>query len=107
MKNKNNNIDIKSLEINLFKASEIQDSDIILIKIDEKQRGQMNKDDIQQIYNEIKNLIKKDISIYFFPKSLSINTIKNHVLVVEDNKENIEKEVEKLEKDSDEKEANN
>jgi hypothetical protein len=82
-------MDIKSLEINLLKASQIKDGDIILVKIDDNQKKQLKQEDITALYQELKNMIKKDISIYFFPKNLSIDTIKKHVKNIEDNKEKI------------------
>jgi hypothetical protein len=80
-------MNIKSLEINVFKSSEIKDGDTILVKIDEKQKKDLKPEDIRHLYDEIKNITKKDVSIYFFPKYLSIDIIKKHVKNVEDNKE--------------------
>lgn len=89
-------MDIKSLEINLFKTSEINDNDTILIKIDDKEKAKFKKEDIQILYNQIQKIVKKKISIYFFPKNLSIDIIKNHVKNIEDSKEEILKEEKKL-----------
>ena len=36
-------MDIKSLEINLFKTSEVQDGDTILVKIDEEKKSNLKK----------------------------------------------------------------
>lgn len=89
-------MDIKSLEINLFKTSEINDNDTILIKIDEKEKAKLKKEDIQTLYNQIQKIVKKNISIYFFPKNLSIDIIKNHVKNIESSKKEILEETEKL-----------
>ena len=89
-------MDIKSLEINLFKTSEINDNDTILIKIDEKEKSKLKKEDIQTLYNQIQKIVKKNISIYFFPKNLSIDIIKNHVKNIETSKKEITEEAEKL-----------
>ena len=89
-------MDIKSLEINLFKTSEINDNDTILIKIDEKEKAKLKKEDIQTLYNQIQKIVKKNISIYFFPKNLSIDIIKNHVKNIESSKKEILEEAEKL-----------
>lgn len=94
-------MDIKSLEINLFKTSEIQDGDTILVKIDEEKKSNLKKEDIKFLYDQIRNIVKKDISIYFFPKDLSIDIIKNHVKKIEDSKEQILKEGEKLNENND------
>jgi hypothetical protein len=90
------NMDIKKLEINLFKTSEIQNGDTILVKIDEEKKSKLKKEDIKFLYDEIKKIVKKDISIYFFPKYLSIDIIKNHVKNIEDSKESILKEGDKI-----------
>lgn len=82
-------MDIQSLEINLLKASEINENDIILVKIDDQAKSQFNKDQITDLYNKIKQMVKKEISIYFFPKSLSINIIKSHITNIENNKNQI------------------
>ena len=82
-------MNIKSLEINLFKTSEIHDGDTILVKIDDKQKSEFKKEDIKYLYDQIKKITKKDISIYFFPKNLSIDIIKNHVKNIEKSKDTI------------------
>ena len=94
-------MDIKSLEINLFKTSEIKDGDTILVKIDDEKKSKLKKEDVKALYDEIKKIVKKEISIYFFPKDLSIDIIKNHVKNIEDSKESILKEGEKLNENND------
>jgi hypothetical protein len=83
------NINIESLEINLFKASEIKDGDIILIKIDSDQKKEFNKENITNLYTQIKDLVKKDIGIYFFPKNITVEAIKNHISSFEENKQKL------------------
>lgn len=85
-------MDIKSLEINILKASEVKDGDTILVKIKEEDKSKLTKENIKSLYDQIKKIIKKDISIYFFPKNLSIDIIKNHVKNIEGSKEQILKE---------------
>ena len=87
-------MDIKSLEINLFKTSEINDGDTIIVKIDEDFKKTLDKDKIYSIYTQIKEIVKKDISIYFFPKSLSVSLIKEHIKNTEDSKNKILTEAE-------------
>jgi hypothetical protein len=82
-------MNIEKLEINLFKVSEIKDGDVILVKVSGEEKANFKKENIEYIYNQIKKIAKKDISIYFFPKNLSIDIIKNHVKNIEDNKEKI------------------
>jgi hypothetical protein len=94
-------MDIKSLEINLFKTSEVQEGDTILVKISEEKRANLKKEDIKFLYDEIRKIVKKDISIYFFPKGLSIDIIKNHVKNIEDSKEQILKEGDTINENND------
>lgn len=89
-------MDITKLEINLFKTSEINDGDTILVKIDEKDKSKFTKENIKSLYDQIKKIAGKDISIYFFPKNLSIDIIKNHVKNIENSKEDILKDNNKL-----------
>jgi hypothetical protein len=87
--------DIESLEINVLKASEIKDGDILIVKMGKEQKNKMNKDDVKNIYDQIVKMIKRsDISIYFFPEDLSIDIIKNNVKMIEDSKIKIEQETE-------------
>lgn len=87
-------MDIKSLEINLLKASEIKDGDIILIKINPEDKAKFSKDNITNIYSQIKNMVNKDISIYFFPKDLDLELIKYHIEQTEINKNKISEQTE-------------
>ncbi len=84
-------MNIESLEINVLKVSEIEDKDIIIVKIEESDKLKFSKETIQSLYQQIKTMIKKeDIPIYFFPKNLSIDIIKNHVIQVEVDQKKIE-----------------
>jgi 2-methylcitrate dehydratase PrpD len=82
-------MNIEQLEVNLFKTSQINDGDTVLVKIDNSDREKLKKEDVQALYDKIKSIVKKDISIYFFPKHLSIDIIKNHVKNIESSKETI------------------
>lgn len=83
-------MDIQSLEINLLKASEIKNGDILLIRVDDKERNQLTKENVRNIYDQVLKMIKRtDIGIYFFPKNLGIEIIKNHVENIENNKNQI------------------
>ena len=94
-------MNIESLEVSLFKTSEIKDGDTILVKIDDEKKSKFKKDEIKALYDEIKKIAKKDISIYFFPKDLSIDIIKNHIKNIEASKEEIITEGEKLNEEND------
>ena len=94
-------MNIESLEVILFKTSEIKDGDTILVKIDDEKKSKFKKDEIKALYDEIKKIAKKDISIYFFPKDLSIDIIKNHIKNIEASKEEIITEGEKLNEEND------
>ena len=77
-------MDIKSLEINLFKASEVQNGDIILVRLSQEQKAKLTKENVQSLYKQIAEMIKKEnIQIYFFPKDISIDLIKKHVKTIE------------------------
>lgn len=82
MKNK---INIESLEINLVKASEINDKDVVIVKVNNEDKLKLTKEEVHQIYSDIKKITRKDVSIYFFPKNLDLFLIKKHI-------ENVEKE---------------
>jgi len=78
---------IESLEVNLFKASDIKDGDILLVRIDNEEKNNLTKENVRNIYDQILNMTKrKDLGIYFFPKNLDIEVIKNHIMNVEDSK---------------------
>lgn len=89
-------MNIESLEINILKASEVKDDDIIIVKIKENDKLKFTKETIQELYKQIKTMLKKEnISIYFFPNNISIDIVKNHVIQVESNKEKIDEIVDK------------
>jgi len=85
-------LDIESLEIKLLKSSQIEDGDIILVKINEEDEKKISKENVRKLYDQISDMVKKpNIGIYFFPKNLDISLIKN--LIKENTVENlIEKE---------------
>jgi CRISPR/Cas system-associated endoribonuclease Cas2 len=88
-------LNIESLEINVLKASEIKDGDILIVKMGKEQKSKMNKEDVKNIYDQVVKMIKRsDISIYFFPEDLSIDIIRNNVKMFEDSKIKIEQETE-------------
>lgn len=81
-------MNIEKLEINVLKASEIKDGDILLIKMEQEEKEKLNKDSIKKLYDQVLGMInKKDISIYFFPKNIDIDIIKNHVKNIEEVKD--------------------
>jgi len=86
-------MNIESLELKLVKSSKIEDGDIIIVKIDDQRRKQLTKEEVKTLYTQITQMIKKDnIGIYFFPKNLDLEFIKNHVNNIESNKDQIEKQ---------------
>jgi hypothetical protein len=70
---------IESLEINLLKASEIKDGDIVIVKIKNAEKANLKQEDITNIYNKILDMTEKKIPIYFFPDNLNFNIIKDYV----------------------------
>lgn len=75
---------IESLEINLLKASEIKDGDTVIVKINEFERANLDKDKIQNLYKKITDMLKKEIPIYFFPSNCTFEIIKNSIKAQED-----------------------
>lgn len=73
-------MNIESLEINLLKVSEIQDGDIIIIKMNEDEKSKLTKDQIQNLYTKLTTLLKKELPIFFFPSNLDVEIIKKTVL---------------------------
>ena len=76
-------MNIESLEINLLKASEIKDGDIILVKIDNKTKSELNKETITNLYQKITDILKKELPIYFFPSDVSIEILKKTIEIQE------------------------
>ena len=76
-------MNIESLEINLLKASEIKDGDIILVKIDNKTKSELNKETITNLYQKITDILKKQVPIYFFPSDVSIEILKKTIEIQE------------------------
>lgn len=82
-------MNIESLEINLLKASEINEGDVVLVRINEEEKSKFNESDIRDLYQKITKMLKKEIPIYFFPKNIDFEMIKKIVLQHQDsNKEN-------------------
>lgn len=93
---------IESLEVNLFKASDIKDGDILLVRIDNEEKNKLTKEGVRNVYDQILNMIKrKDIGIYFFPKNLDIEVIKDHISNIENSKTEILNQETKNENESD------
>lgn len=76
-------MNIESLEINVLKASEIKDGDILLVKIDEKTKSKLDKDTITNLYEKITKMLKKEIPIYFFPSDVTIEILKKTIEIQE------------------------
>lgn len=70
-------MNIESLEINLFKVSEIKEKDIVLVKIHQDEKKQLKKEDIQNLYEKITKMVNKEIPIYFFPANLDIQILRS------------------------------
>jgi hypothetical protein len=70
---------IESLEINLLKASEIQDGDVVIVKIKDQEKSKLDKTQIKHLYEQITNILKKEVPIYFFPSNLSVEIIKKAI----------------------------
>jgi hypothetical protein len=73
-------MNIKSLEINLFKASQIEEGDVVLIKTSQDEKKSLSKEDVKQLYKKICDITNKSIPIYFFPKELELEILKKVVI---------------------------
>lgn len=83
-------MNIEQLEYKLLKSSKVEDGDILLVKIDPAEKAQFNKESIKSLYDHIIKMVgKNDISIYFFPKNIDIELIKNHVTNIERSKDKL------------------
>ena len=88
-------MNIESLEIKLLQSSKIEDGDVVIVKVDMNDKKIFEKESIQKLYSQIKNMLNnKDISIYFFPKNLDIDFIKANILNIEKNKEEMNEQIE-------------
>jgi len=72
-------LNIESLEINILKASEIKDGDLVIVKMSNEHKSKLNKEDIKNLYDNISKMLKKEIPIYFFPEGLNIDIIKDAI----------------------------
>lgn len=72
-------MNIESLEINILKASEIQDNDVVIVKINEFEKANLDTNKIQNLYKKITDMIKKEVPIYFFPSNFTFEIIKNAI----------------------------
>lgn len=87
-------INIESLEVKLIKSSKVEDGDIIIIKVNSDDKKHFDQDNIKSLYAQIRKMLgDKNISIYFFPKHFDISFMKNQIETIENNKNNIEKEI--------------
>lgn len=85
MNNESPNIEIENLELKLLKSSQIEDGDILLVKMRQDDKNSLSKENIKHLYEQITKMInKKDINIYFFPDNMSIDIIKNYVKNMEE-----------------------
>jgi hypothetical protein len=85
---------IEPLEVKLVKSSKVEDGDIIIIKVDSEDKKHFDQENIKNLYGQIRKMLgDKNISIYFFPKHFDIAFMKNQVEIIENNKNNIEKEI--------------
>jgi hypothetical protein len=73
-------MDTKSLEINLFKASQIEEGDVVLIKTSQDEKKSLSKEDVKELYKKICDMTNKNIPIYFFPKELELEILKKVVI---------------------------
>ena len=86
-------MNIEPLEVKLVKSSKIEDGDIIIIKVSTEDKKNFDTENIKNLYAQIKNMIgNKNISIYFFPKNLDIEFVKENIKNIESKKDEIANE---------------
>jgi hypothetical protein len=68
---------IENAEVTLLKASQIEDGDVLLVRMSKKFRDGMNADKAQALHTQLSEMVgEKKIGVYFFPKDLDISVIK-------------------------------
>ena len=72
-------MNIESLEVSLFKTSEIKDGDVVIVKIDEFEKANLDAEKIQSIYKKITDMLKKETPIYFFPSNFTFEIMKDAI----------------------------
>jgi hypothetical protein len=72
-------MNIESLEINLLKASEIKDGDVVIVKINEFEKANLDAEKIRSIYKKITDMLKKETPIYFFPSNFTFEIMKDAI----------------------------
>lgn len=74
-------MEIQNAELSLFKASDIQSGDVVLVRVAKSFKDQMTGDKAQELYKQIKYMIGEDknVGIFFFPKDLDISIIKGYL----------------------------
>ena len=72
-------MNLESLEINLLKASEIKDGDVVIVKINEFEKANLDAEKIRSIYKKITDMLKKETPIYFFPSNFTFEIMKDAI----------------------------
>ena len=69
---------IENAEISLLKASQIQDGDVLLVRMSKKYKEQMSAEKAHKLFEQIKSMAgDKQVGIFFFPKDLEISIIRD------------------------------
>lgn len=74
-------MNIKNLEVSILKTSELKSGDVVIVRMSPEEKNKLNKDNITEIYNQVKNMIGKDkeIGIFFFSKDMELSYIKDYL----------------------------
>jgi hypothetical protein len=72
---------IKNVELSLLKASQVEDGDVILVRISKAFKEKMTAEKARDLYNQIKSMVAEDknIGIFFFPKEMELSLIKGYL----------------------------
>ncbi|MEN9446594.1 MAG: hypothetical protein RL728_1106 [Bacteroidota bacterium] len=74
-------MDIKKLEVSFLKVSEIKSGDVVIVRMSPEEKNKLNKENITEIYNQIKNIVgkEKEVGIFFFSKDMELSYIKDYL----------------------------
>lgn len=74
-------MNIKNLEVSILKTSELKSGDVVIVRMSPEEKNKLNKDNITEIYNQVKSIVgkEKEIGIFFFSKDMELHYIKDYL----------------------------
>lgn len=71
-------MNIQNAEVSLLKASQIENGDVLLVRMSKKTKESMSAEKAHDLFQQIKSMVGgKEVGIFFFPKDLELSIIKN------------------------------